>query len=107
MARPPRSRLKGRIMEFDNTFEVPLPVEDAWNVLMDIRRIAPCMPGAELTEVIDPRTYKGKIGVRLGPVARRSLPRAGTPRAAAPRMRSRHSISNRRMAAHACWCIPS
>ena len=56
-------------MEFDNSFEVPLPVDDAWKVLMDIRRIAPCMPGAELTEVVDDRTYKGKIGVRLGPVA--------------------------------------
>jgi len=56
-------------MEFDNSFEVPRPVGDAWNVLMDIRRIAPCMPGAELTDVIDERTYKGRIGVRLGPVA--------------------------------------
>jgi uncharacterized protein len=56
-------------MEFDNSFEVPLPPGDAWKVLMDIRRIAPCMPGAELTEVVDERTYKGKIGVRLGPVA--------------------------------------
>src|SRR5207244_4967354 len=36
---------------------------------MDIKRIAPCMPGAELTEVVDDKTYKGKIGVRLGPVA--------------------------------------
>src|SRR5215475_4766240 len=36
---------------------------------MDIKRIAPCMPGAELTEVVDDRTYKGRIGVRLGPVA--------------------------------------
>jgi uncharacterized protein len=56
-------------MEFDNSFEVPLPVDDTWNVLMDIRRIAPCMPGAELTDVVDARTYKGRIGVRLGPVA--------------------------------------
>jgi carbon monoxide dehydrogenase subunit G len=56
-------------MEFDNSFEVPLPVGDAWKVLMDIRRVAPCMPGAELTDVVDDRTYKGKIGVRLGPVA--------------------------------------
>jgi carbon monoxide dehydrogenase subunit G len=56
-------------MEFDNSFEVPLPVGDAWAVLMDIRRIAPCMPGAELTDVVDERTYKGRIGVRLGPVA--------------------------------------
>jgi uncharacterized protein len=64
-------------MEFDNSFEVPLPVEEAWKILMDIRRIAPCMPGAELAEVVDDRTYKGKIGVRLGPVA---LAFAGTVR---------------------------
>jgi len=56
-------------MEFDNSFEVPLGIDEAWKVLMDIRRIAPCMPGAELTGIIDDRTYKGKIGVRLGPVA--------------------------------------
>ena len=56
-------------MEFDNTFEVPLPPAEAWPVLMDIQRIAPCMPGAQLTEVVDERTYKGNIGVRLGPVA--------------------------------------
>jgi uncharacterized protein len=62
-------------MEFDNSFEVPLPVDEAWTLLMDIRRIAPCLPGAELTEVVDDRTYKGKVGVRLGPV---SLAFAGT-----------------------------
>jgi carbon monoxide dehydrogenase subunit G len=56
-------------MEFDNSFEVPLPPDEAWKVLLDIERIAPCMPGAELTEVVDKNTYKGKIGVRLGPVA--------------------------------------
>ncbi len=56
-------------MEFDNSFEVPLPPAQAWPLLMDIKRIAPCMPGAELTEVVDDKTYKGKIGVRLGPVA--------------------------------------
>jgi carbon monoxide dehydrogenase subunit G len=56
-------------VEFDNSFEVPLPPAQAWKVLMDIERIAPCMPGAELTEVVDKSTYKGKIAVRLGPVA--------------------------------------
>ena len=56
-------------MEFDNSFEVPLPPAEAWSVLMDIRRIAPCMPGAELTEVVDENNYKGKVAVRLGPVA--------------------------------------
>lgn len=56
-------------MEFDNSFEVPLPPQQAWPVLMDIPTIAPCMPGAELTEVVDEHNYKGKISVRLGPVA--------------------------------------
>src|SRR6185295_11934497 len=56
-------------MELDNSFEVPLPPAEAWKVLLDIERIAPCMPGAELTEVVDKTTYKGRIAVRLGPVA--------------------------------------
>src|SRR5436853_7475885 len=56
-------------MEFDNSFEVPLPPAEAWPLLMDIQRIAPCMPGAQLTEVVDKTTYKGNIAVRLGPVA--------------------------------------
>lgn len=56
-------------MEIDNSFEVPLPPAQAWKVLMDIERIAPCLPGAELTEIIDPQTFKGKVSVRLGPVA--------------------------------------
>ena len=56
-------------MEFDNEFEVPAPIDQAWDILMDIERIAPCVPGAELTEVVDEKTYKGKISVKLGPVA--------------------------------------
>jgi uncharacterized protein len=56
-------------VEFDNSFDVPLPPAEAWTVLMDIRRIAPCMPGAELTEIVDEKNYKGKVAVRLGPVA--------------------------------------
>jgi uncharacterized protein len=56
-------------VEFDNSFEVPLKPAEAWAVLMDIRRIAPCMPGAALTEVVDEKNYKGKVAVRLGPVA--------------------------------------
>lgn len=56
-------------MEFDNAFEVPVPVDEAWSILMDIERIAPCVPGAELTEIVDANTYKGKISVKLGPVA--------------------------------------
>jgi uncharacterized protein len=56
-------------VEFDNSFEVPLPPSDTWAVLMDVRRIAPCMPGAELTDIVDEKNYKGKVAVRLGPVA--------------------------------------
>ena len=56
-------------MEFDNSFDVPLPPDAAWKTLMDIERIVPCMPGASLTEKIDDRTFKGKVSVRLGPVA--------------------------------------
>jgi carbon monoxide dehydrogenase subunit G len=56
-------------MEFDNSFEVPLPPAEAWKVLLDIEGIAPCMPGAELSEVVGENVYKGKISVRLGPVA--------------------------------------
>lgn len=56
-------------MEFDNSLEVPLPPDEAWKVLLDIQRIATCIPGAELTEVVDAQTYKGKVAVRIGPVA--------------------------------------
>lgn len=64
-------------MKFDNSFEVPLPPAQAWALLQDVQRIAPCMPGAELTEVIDARSFKGRVSVKLGPVA---LTFAGTAR---------------------------
>ena len=56
-------------MEFENSFNVGVPVDQAWAILTDVERIAPCMPGAELTEVIDENSFKGKVSVRLGPVA--------------------------------------
>ena len=56
-------------MEINNSFEVPLPPKEAWKVLLDIERIAPCMPGAELTGKADNDTYNGKVAVKLGPVA--------------------------------------
>jgi carbon monoxide dehydrogenase subunit G len=55
-------------MQFSNSFEVSLPPDEAWKTLMDVPRIAPCMPGAELTDVVDAETYKGKVAVRMGPV---------------------------------------
>ena len=56
-------------MRIENTFEVPVRLEQAWQVLTDIERIAPCMPGATLTEVVDDKTYKGSVAIKLGPVA--------------------------------------
>ena len=56
-------------MQFTNDFEVSLPPDQAWPVLMDVERIVPCMPGAELVEIVDDKTFKGKVGVKLGPVA--------------------------------------
>ncbi|HXQ51287.1 MAG TPA: SRPBCC family protein [Stellaceae bacterium] len=56
-------------MKIENGFDVPLPPQEAWRVLMDIERVAPCLPGAELLETVDNKTYKGKVAVRLGPVA--------------------------------------
>ena len=56
-------------MEFDNVLEVPLPPSETWTVLLDIKRVASCIPGAELTEVVDENTYKGKVAIRFGPVA--------------------------------------
>ena len=56
-------------MEIKNSFDVVLPPDQAWKILMDIPRIVPCMPGAELVEMVDDRTFKGKVGVKLGPIA--------------------------------------
>lgn len=56
-------------MEIKNSFDVVLPPDQAWKILMDIPRIVPCMPGAELVEMIDATNFKGKVAVKLGPIA--------------------------------------
>ena len=50
-------------------FELEAPVEAAWAYLLDVKKIAHCVPGASLSEVVDDRTYEGKIEVKLGPIA--------------------------------------
>ncbi len=54
-------------MQLTNEFDVPRPLDEAWAVLTDVERIAPCMPGAQLTEV-DGDTYHGTVKVKVGPV---------------------------------------
>jgi carbon monoxide dehydrogenase subunit G len=52
----------------EDGFTVRTPVERLWATLLDVERIAPCLPGAELTETVDERTWKGVVHVRFGPV---------------------------------------
>jgi carbon monoxide dehydrogenase subunit G len=54
-------------MELTNEFVVPVAVDDAWKLLTDVERIAPCMPGAELQE-IDGEEYRGIVKVKVGPI---------------------------------------
>ncbi|MFF3455177.1 SRPBCC family protein [Streptomyces sp. NPDC002730] len=54
-------------MELQNSFTVPVPVDQAWRVLLDIERVAPCMPGATVDSV-DGETVKGAVKVRVGPI---------------------------------------
>jgi len=56
-------------MKFENSVDLPLPVDAAWGVLLDVPRIAPCLPGAELTEIESEDSFKGNVSVGLGPVA--------------------------------------
>jgi carbon monoxide dehydrogenase subunit G len=54
-------------MKLENGLSIPVPVAQAWQVLLDIERIAPCVPGATLTTREGDR-YGGKIKVKLGPI---------------------------------------
>jgi carbon monoxide dehydrogenase subunit G len=54
-------------MELTHEFTVAAPIDRAWAVLTDIEEIAPCMPGAELTEV-DGDTYHGLVKIKVGPI---------------------------------------
>jgi uncharacterized protein len=52
-------------------FEVPAPVERVWDYLLDVPRMAPNLPGTELTEVVDEDNYKGRVTIKMGPVSMR------------------------------------
>ncbi len=56
-------------MKIENSFEVPAPPERAWELLMDVPRVIPCMPGTELTETVDDSNWKAKMTVKLGPMS--------------------------------------
>ena len=56
-------------MRVENAFDVPASVDEAWRLLNDVPEILPCMPGAELVEVVGDDAWKAKLHIRLGPIA--------------------------------------
>jgi carbon monoxide dehydrogenase subunit G len=62
-------------VQIENGFTVAAPIEGVWAYLLDVEKVAPCMPGAELTEVIDDHNWKGTVHAKFGPV---SMSFAGT-----------------------------
>jgi uncharacterized protein len=55
-------------MRIENTVDVDAPLDRVWALVNDIPRVAPCMPGAALTGVLDDKTYEGTVAVKLGPL---------------------------------------
>jgi carbon monoxide dehydrogenase subunit G len=54
-------------MKLDQSFEVAAPVDAVWEALLDVPRVAPCLPGAEIGESAEDGTYSGTFSVKLGP----------------------------------------
>src|SRR3954452_20024717 len=55
-------------MEFTNEFDVAAPVDEVYKTLLDVERVAPCVPGAEVLEKTGDDSYKVGIKIKLGPV---------------------------------------
>jgi uncharacterized protein len=55
-------------MKMEQTFEVQAPLERVWAALLDLERVAPCLPGASITGHDDDGTYRGTFSVKLGPM---------------------------------------
>ncbi len=56
-------------MKFENRFTVHAPLPEVWDALMDVERVAPCMPGAEVLERVDDSAYKIGVRVKVGPIS--------------------------------------
>ena len=55
-------------MQLENSFTVGAPPDRVFAYLLDVNKIVGCVPGAELSEVVDPNTFKGKVKVKVGPI---------------------------------------
>jgi len=56
-------------MKFENGFTVQAPIDEVWRTLLDVERVAPCMPGAEVTERVGDDAYKVAVKVKVGPMS--------------------------------------
>jgi len=64
-------------LQIENSFQVGAPPDRVYAFLLDVNRVVGCVPGAELSEVVDPTTFKGKVKIKVGPV---TVAYAGTAR---------------------------
>ncbi len=55
-------------IEIEETFQVQAPIDLVWGFLLDPQRVAPCMPGAALDEVVDARTFHGTVRIKVGAI---------------------------------------
>ncbi|QKJ20262.1 SRPBCC family protein [Microbacterium hominis] len=55
-------------MDLESSFTVEAPVEEVWQAVMDIERVATCVPGAEITEKLSETSYQGVVKVKVGPL---------------------------------------
>jgi uncharacterized protein len=59
--------IKHMAIKIEKTFQVQEPLESVWAIISDPRKVANCLPGAQITETVDDRTFKGVIKVQVGP----------------------------------------
>jgi uncharacterized protein len=76
-------------LQIENSFEVGAPPDRVYAFLLDVNRVVGCVPGAELSEVVDPNTFKGKVKIKVGPV---TVAYAGTARIAERNEASRTAV---------------
>jgi uncharacterized protein len=55
-------------MQLENSFSVAAPPDKVFAYLIDVNKVVGCVPGAELSEVVDPTTFKGKVKIKVGPI---------------------------------------
>jgi len=56
-------------MKLSNTFQIDRPIDEVFDVFLDIERVATCMPGSRLTGMVDDSTFEGEVTIKVGPLA--------------------------------------